>query len=189
MSLAQLIRERRSIRKFSPLPVSQDLVMTLLQKAEQLCPYDGEARWRYLYAGTPEARERLADYMIEGAMDNKFARLALGMLADSFRKRVVDAQANVIVMARTDADPVVNDEIYGTVCRILQNFQLLGWEQRLGMVWITEPAIQNERFFKRIGLQDGERFVGLLQIGYFDKVPKGRARTPAEKYWTEFDNH
>ncbi|RXZ80334.1 hypothetical protein EBB07_19450 [Paenibacillaceae bacterium] len=186
MSLEHLVRQRRSIRKFNNLPVSQDLIITLLQKAEQLCPYDGEARWRYVYAGTPEARERLADYLIAKFQENKMARLVLGKLSESFHKRFVEVPANVIVIADTNSDPIKHDENYGTVCRIIQNFQLLGWEERLGMVWITEPQIQNELFYKRISVQEGERFVGLLQIGYFDKVPKGRARTPAERNWTEF---
>jgi Nitroreductase len=188
MSLEQLIRERRSIRKFNGMPVPQDLVKRLLHKAEQLCSYDGEARWRYVYAGTPEARERLADYMIEKFQENKIVKLALGMLTESFHKRFVEVPANLIVFAKTDSDPIIHESSYGTVCRIMQNFQLLGWEERLGMVWITEPAIQSELFFKRVGLQEDERFVGILQIGYFDKAPKGRARTAAERSWTEFVN-
>jgi len=185
MSLETLIRERRSIRKFNELPVSEDLVKTLLQKAEQLCPYDGEAQWRYVYAGTLEARERLSGYISEKIMESRIAKLALGKVIESYQKRFLAIPAYVIAIAKTDPDPVRNDEIYGTLCRILQNFQLLAWEQSLGMVWITEPVIQNELFYHRIGLQEGERFVGMLQIGYFDKVPKARARTPAERYWTD----
>jgi nitroreductase len=185
MSLEQLIRERRSIRKFNDKPVSQDLIIKLLHKAEQLCSYDGEARWRYVYAGTIEERERLADYVVGRFQENKIVKLVLGKLTESIHKRTAEVPANLIVFANTDSDPIIHDQNFGTVCRIMQNFQLLGWEERLGMVWITEPMMQNEAFFKGIGLQEDERFVGILQIGYFDKAPKGRTRTPAERNWTE----
>jgi nitroreductase len=190
MSLEQLIRERRTIRKFNASPVSQKLVMELLLKAEQLCLYEGEARWRYVYAGTPEAREKLASYVSEKIMDSKMARLTLNKLMKSFHKRFMEAPANIIAVVKTDPDPIKKKEAYGTLCRILQNFQLLAWEQRLGMVWITGPApfIQSEQFHKRIGLQKDEQFVGLLQIGYFDKVPKGRTRTHAERLWTAIES-
>ncbi|MFB4261324.1 nitroreductase family protein [Shouchella clausii] len=190
MSLEQLIHERRTIRKFNASPVSQKLVMELLLKAEQLCPYEGEARWRYVYAATPEAREKLASYVSEKIMDSKMARLTLNKLMKSFHKRFTEAPANIIAVVKTDPDPIKKKEAYGTLCRILQNFQLLAWEQRLGMVWITGPSsfIQSEQFHKRIGLQEDEQFVGLLQIGYFDKIPKGRTRTPAERLWTAVES-
>ncbi|PWV99467.1 nitroreductase [Paenibacillus cellulosilyticus] len=186
MQLEQLIRERRSIRKYNNLPVSQDLIIKLLQQAERLCSYDGEARWRYVYVGTPEARERLADYMVEKLQDNKIVKLVLSKVTDALHKRVLEVPASLIVIAKTDSNPIIHDQTYGAVCRIMQNLQLLGWEERIGMVWITDPMIQNERFYKRIGLQEGERFVGIVQMGYFDKAPKGRSRTPAERNWTEF---
>jgi len=185
MSWEKTIRERRSIRKFNSDPVTEEQIAALFREAEGLCPYDGQARWRYLYAGTEEARRRLADYLLEKVLDSKMARLVPGKLIEVYRKRFMEAQANVVVIAEKDDDPLKHDENYGTVCRILQNAQLLGWKRKLGMIWVTESYIQNETFFARIGLQASERFVGVLQIGYFDKTPKGKSRTPAERFWTD----
>jgi len=185
VNLEDLIRERRSIRRrYKNLHVSQELVKALLQRAEQLCPYEGEKRWRYVYVGTPEARNQLTDYMFEKMADTKMARLMPGKLIESLKKRYAEVPATLIIIAETDPDSHKRDEIYGTICSIMQNFQLLGWEQRLGMLWNTESYIQNELFFKRIGIREKERFVGLLHIGYFHKTPRGRSRTPAERKWT-----
>lgn len=185
MSLANLIEERRSIRRrYKNLLVSQELVMALLQRAEQLCPYEGETRWRYVYAGTPEAQNQLVDYMFEEMLDTKMGRLMPGKLIESLKRRYIQVPATLIVIAETDPDSHKRDAIYGTVCSIMQNFQLLGWERQLGMLWNTESYLQNEIFFKRIGIRENERFVGLLHIGYFDKAPRGRSRTPAEQKWT-----
>jgi len=184
MSLANLIRERRSIRKNNSLPVPQELIMTLLQRAEQLCPYEGEARWRYVYAGTREAKERLVDYMCAKLLENKMSKLIPAKLIASLKNRYIQVPAQLVVIAETDPDRVKNDEIYGTVCSIIQNLQLLGWERQLGMLWGTESLFQNDLFYNGIGLREGERFVGVFMIGYYDKAPRGRSRTPAERKWS-----
>lgn len=187
MSLAELIRERRSIRRFNELPVAEKLVVELLEKATQLYCSDTAVRWRYVFAGNPEARVRLAEYMLGKMKESKLGRLVPNKMMDVFKKRLEQVPANLIVIAETDPDRRIANENFAAVCSILQIFQLLGWERKLGMLWDTEPLIQNELFFKRIGVRDGERFVGILHLGYFDKIPKGRARTPAEKKWTVFD--
>ncbi|MDO3410393.1 nitroreductase family protein [Saccharibacillus sp. CPCC 101409] len=184
MELEQTIRERRSIRKFNPAPVARDKIVELMREAERLCVRDEEEpQRRYLYAGTPDARKRLADYLTEKIEDNKVAKLALGKLIGTFHKRFMEPAANIIVIAKKGKNPAEGARNYGTACRIMQSFQLLAWREKIGMVWITEPFVLNERFFDRIGLRADERFVGLLQIGHFDKAPRGRGRTPAERYW------
>ncbi|MBP1990175.1 nitroreductase family protein [Paenibacillus eucommiae] len=184
MGLTELVRERRSIRKFNHLPVSQELVVELLEKATQLYHLEEAARWRYVYAGTPEARERLSDYMLEKMKENKLVKLVPDKMMGIIKKRFTEIPANLIVIAETDPDRRKSDENYAAVCSIMQIFQLLGWERGLGMLWDTERTIQNELFYQRIGVREGERFVGILHLGYFDKVPRGRGRTPAEKKWT-----
>jgi nitroreductase len=186
MSLVHLIRERRSIRRFSNLPVSQELVMELLKKATQLYEHEEIARWRYIYVGTPESRQRLADFILTKMRENKLIKLVPNKMMDAIMKRMAEIPANLIVVAETDPDPRINDENYAAICSIMQNFQLLGWEQQLGMIWDTERMIQNELFYKRIGVQEGERLVGIFHIGYFEKAPRGRGRTAAEKKWTVF---
>lgn len=186
MSLTALIRERRSIRKFNDVPVSQGLVFELLEQAERLYDPAEKVSLRYIYAGTPDSRNRLVDYMMEPMTASRLGKLIPDKMLGIFKKRFVDIPAHVIVIAETAADRRRSDQNYADVCSIIQNFQLLGWERRLGMLWDTESIIQNEIFFKRIGIGEGERFVGILHIGYFDKTPKGRARTLAEKKWTVF---
>ncbi|MBW7458039.1 nitroreductase family protein [Paenibacillus sepulcri] len=184
MSLSQLVRERRSIRKFNKLPVSQELIVELLEKATELYEPGEASSWRFIYAGTPESRQRLADYMISKMKENKLVKLVPNKMMDSIAKRLAEVPASLIVVAETDPDRRKNDEIYAGASSIMQIFQLLGWERGLGMLWDTERLIQNELFFSRIGIHEGERLVGILHMGYFDKAPKGRGRTAAEKKWT-----
>lgn len=181
MDFSQTILERRTIRKFNASPVSRELVAALINEAAELYECEGTPRWRCIYAGTPESRERLADYMMAKMLDSKLGKLIPAKL---IAKRVTDIPAHLIVVAESGADPRQSDENYAAACSIMQTLQLLAWERGLGALWDTEPFLQSESFFTRIGVREGERFVGILHMGYFDKAPKGRKRTPAEQKWT-----
>ncbi|MHA6534696.1 nitroreductase family protein [Paenibacillus sp. BAC0078] len=186
MSLASLIRERRTIRKFNQTPVAEELVAELLNAAAGLFPASDTVIWRCLYAGTSESRTRLADYILEQMTGSRLGKWIPGKMIELFKKRFIDIPGHVVVIAGTGPDRRASDQNYAAVCSILQNFQLLGWERQLGMLWDTEPMMQSEEFFKRIGVRENERFVGIIHLGYFDKVPRGRARTTAEKKWTVY---
>lgn len=181
MDFSQTIRERRTIRKFNASPVSRELVVALINEAAELYESEGTPQWRCIYAGTPESRERLADYMMAKMLDSRLGKLVPTKL---IAKRVTDIPAHLIVVAESGADQRQSDENYAAACSIMQTLQLLAWERGLGALWDTEPFVQSESFLARIGVREGERFVGILHMGYFDKVPKGRKRTPAEQRWT-----
>ncbi|KOP68116.1 hypothetical protein AMS62_24860 [Bacillus sp. FJAT-18019] len=189
MNLSELIRERRSIRKSNSRPVEQELVVELLSSAARLQPPIDAGSWRVVYAGTPEANKRLVDCMLAQMSQSKLGKLIPGKLLDVFKKRFTDIPAHVIVMSTVGPDRLTNDRNYASVCGMMQNFQLLGWERGLGMLWDTESIIQHEGFFKGIGLREDERFVGILHLGYYDKAPRSRKRTPAEQKWTVFQGH
>lgn len=70
-------------------------------------------------------------------------------------------------------------EAHGAASAFIQNFQLLAWEQGIGVVWKTSAFLYEPDFCRRIGVQDDEYIVGYLQAGYYEAkaVPKAKART------------
>ncbi|MEF7440864.1 nitroreductase family protein [Paenibacillus lautus] len=184
MNIPQTIRERRTIRRFNTTPVSPELVVSLLNDAVNLYEDKGMPRWRCLFAGTPESRHRLVESMMTKMKENRFVKLMPPKMIDFFIKRVTDIPAHLIFIAESASDRRQSDVNYAAVCSVMQNFQLLGWERGLGALWDTDPMFQSESFLAGIGLQEGERFAGILHIGYFDKAPRARRRTPAEQKWT-----
>ncbi|MGZ7444193.1 nitroreductase family protein [Paenibacillus sp. TH7-28] len=184
MISSKTIRERRTIRNFNVSPVSRELVESLLKQAAELYESDGNPRWRCVYIGTPESRRRLVECMLAKTRESMFGKLIPPKMLDILSRRVADIPGHLIVVAEPGADEQESDENYAAACGIMQNFQLLGWELGLGMLWDTDPLFQSELFFTEIGLREGERFAGILHMGYFDKAPRARKRTPAEQKWT-----
>ncbi len=122
--------------------------------------------------------------MLAKIKESRFGKFIPDRMTDFFSKQAAEIPAQLAFITESANTRRQSDENYAAVCSIMQNFQLLGWEQGLGMLWYTDPQIMSETFFKEIGLQNGERFAGILSIGYFEKVPRARKRTPAEQKWT-----
>ncbi|WP_198042678.1 nitroreductase family protein [Oceanobacillus sp. AG] len=185
MNLPKTITERRSIRKYNGIPVEQELIISLLYKAANLHGNEETPKWRCIYYGTYESRQRLAVNITAKLKESKLGKIVLNKMIDFLTKKVAETPVNLVFIAESANNQQQSDKNYASVCSVMQNFQLLGWEKGLGMLWYTDPIIQGESFFKEIGLQEGERFAGILNIGYFDKMPRGRRRrTSAEQKWT-----
>jgi nitroreductase len=184
MNMSQTIRERRTIRKFKNTPIAQEQIVSLLKEAAGLYEAEGTPHWRCLYIGTPESREKLAEYMLARVKESSLGKLLPSPMTNFLKKQAIDIPVHVIFIAEAADTQQQRDINYAAVCSIIQNVQLLGWEQGLGMLWYTDPMICGESFYKKIGLREGERCAGVLEIGFFEKTPKARNRTPAEKNWT-----
>ncbi|WP_163857159.1 nitroreductase family protein [Paenibacillus elgii] len=180
MSIAQTIRERRSIRAFNRTPVPQDLVLQLLNDAVWAPNHGLREPWRFIYVGSAEGREKLAALTLEASAHLKRVKLLPSKLKEVMRKKLAEIPANLIVVMTEDKNEHKRDEDFAAVCCLMQNMQLLGWEQKLGMIWSTVDFIRSPVFRSGLGVREGERIVGILHMGFFDKIPKPKTRTPAE---------
>jgi len=184
LDFSKAIKERRSIRKFTAIPIEQELIISLLNNAVSLYESEKTPHWRCVHFNTLDSRQRLANSMVAKVKESRLGKLIPSPMTDFFAKQLSNTPANLVFIAEAADNKQQSDENYAAVCSIMQNFQLLGWEQSLGMLWYTDPVIQSESFFKEIGLRKGERFAGILHIGHFEKTPRSwRKRTLAEKKW------
>ncbi|MFC3800879.1 nitroreductase family protein [Cohnella sp. GCM10012308] len=190
MNMSRTIRERRSIRRYSARPVTQEMIESLLNQAARLYQAEGEgaSHWRSICYSTPEARHRLADSMIAKMKGSTLGKLLPGKMLDLMKKQVTETPAQLVFIAESGSTQRQSDENYAAACSIMQNVQLLGWELGLGMLWYTDPMLNSAAFEREIGLGEGERFAGILSIGFYEKVPRARKRTPAEHKWTAIED-
>jgi len=186
VNVAKTIAERRTIRKFKDEPVPFELLNTLLKEASSLWKSEEQAHWRCVYYDSAASRLRLAESMFAKVTGSPLGKMIPSKLTEFLTKSVLSTPAHLVFIAESAASRRQRDENYAAVCSIMQNLQLLGWENGLGMLWYTDPMLINPSFFNEIGLKVGEKFAGILNIGYFDRPPKARKRTPAKQNWTEF---
>ncbi|MBA2942834.1 nitroreductase [Paenibacillus sp. CGMCC 1.16610] len=179
--IAKVIKSRRTIRTFKDTPVSDELLLELLNVAIWAPNHENRQPWRFLlYKG--EGRVALADAMLETYSDEE--REQYGKRK---REYFLEVPVHLIVVLKEDRRQKQWDEDYAAACALIQNFQLAAWEQGLGVVWKTNHYNYEANFREAIGIQPEEKIVGVLHIGYPEIIPPEQKRTPAEELLTIID--
>ncbi|MCM3338419.1 nitroreductase [Paenibacillus sp. MER TA 81-3] len=182
MSIASIIRERRSIHEFNDKPVDRSLVLRLLDDAVWAPNHGLREPWRFIYA-EGEGKSKLVNGLMT-ILDKTKLKGATDEQKQKFLNHLNNVPAYLIVVMPEDPRPAIWEEDLEAVSCLIQNFQLLGWEEGIGMLWHTGDYIYNKKFRELAGVNPGEKIVGVLRLGYFDEAPKARPRTAAEELFT-----
>ncbi|MGD6780268.1 nitroreductase family protein [Sutcliffiella horikoshii] len=179
-SLAQIIRDRRSIKAgYSNKEVTQETVLELLDDAVWAPNHGLREPWRFIFVSSSEKNgfvEKLVKTFPQEMQENR-------------RNYFNQPAAFLIVVMEEDPRQKQWEENFGAVSCLIQNFQLLAWEKKLGVVWKTNPHIYDPKVHKILGVQPGEKIAGFLHMGYFEQVPPKRERKSAESKLTVFKNN
>ncbi|MBO1005090.1 nitroreductase family protein [Pseudogracilibacillus auburnensis] len=178
-SLEEVIKERTSVKTgYLDKEVSKELVLSLLESAVWAPTHGVREPWRYIFV-SGDRREAFIEAVL--SCRDKSQR-------ETVRRSLEDVPAFLIVVMNADPRQKFWEEDFAATACMLQNFQLLAWEKELGTVWRTPIHIHDPRFHEAVGVKSGEKVVGVLSMGYFDKEiveRKVRRRTnPAEKMST-----
>lgn len=179
--LAELIMARRSIRVFKPDPVRREEIVGLLNVAVWAPNHGNRQPWRFILV-MDEAREAFADAVLQTYTAEE--REKVGTQRHAYLSGV---PAQLIVLQQEDSRSKQREEDFGAVCCLIHNFQLAAWERGIGVVWKTNPYIHDPRFRTAMGVQPGEKVIGVLLVGYAEAVPPARPREAAESKLTVMD--
>lgn len=174
MTLTELIKERRSIQLYQDRPVDINQLKEMLDTAVWVPNHKMTEPWRFVIVHG-ESVKKVAE------LNRKFS--ATGS-SDEDRKRngekayqkIMDVPVLLMVIMDENPIPKLREEDYASTSCLIQNFSLLAWEKGIGMIWKTGALTIQPDFRELIGVKRGEKVVGMLQIGYPEKVPKARSR-------------
>ncbi|TRY25873.1 nitroreductase [Brevibacillus sp. LEMMJ03] len=180
-SIAKIIRERRTIRSFTNEPVTKELIIDLLNDAVWAPTHGLRQPWRFLFVSTDE-KERFIEYLLQAFPNDQQDKMRTYFHAQ--------ASAFLIVIMSEDPRPKQWEEDFAASAAMIQNFQLLAWERKLGVVWKTNNHNWDPKVRQLLGVKPGEKIVGFLHLGFFDseQIPEPKPRTPAEEKLTLFEN-
>jgi nitroreductase len=179
-SIADIVRERTSIKKgFLNKEISREQILSLLEDAVWAPTHGVREPWRFIFI-SGERKEAFIGEVLKCVEPAKH---------ESTRNKLQDVPAFLVTVVNEDPRQKIRDEDFAAACCLLQNFQLLAWEKEIGVCWKTPAYIHDPRFREALAVKPGEKIVGIMQVGYFDKdivAKRSRNRTnPAEK-WTDF---
>ena len=135
--------------------------------------------WRFI-AFMDEGKKQLVQLLKRDKERGKMAK----PMKQAKIEHLLSIPAYVVVIMPVDPRPMVFEEDFAAVSACIQNFQLAAWERGIGMLWNTDSAIYSPEFHEQLGVERGEKIVGIMQLGYPDFTPKAQERTPIEEKLT-----
>ncbi|WP_087974451.1 nitroreductase family protein [Oceanobacillus rekensis] len=175
--LARVIRERRAIKKgYNNKKVTEEKVLELLEDAIWAPTHGLRQPWRFLFVD----EDQLAD----------FAKTIASTYPEERQKNREDYlnEPNAILVVIMDEPEVPKqwEDNYGATASLIQNFWLLAWEEKLGVVWKTNPHNYDPKVKELLHIQEDEKIIGFLHLGYFDEQPATNERISVKDKFTTF---
>ena len=180
----QAIETRRSIRKFKPDSVPQELIRQALEAARIAPSSKNDQPWKFLVLG-PESKARALDAMDKGIrarMDRDENRQLLAGAAHTLRI-MRTAPAVILLVNPLSGNPrgeisgmdhvmeMLNGVSHGAA---VENFILEAESLGLGTLWIGFTIMAYEEITEAMGIEG--QLTGALAVGFPDEQPDPRPR-------------
>jgi nitroreductase len=169
MEVDEAIRTRRTHKAYRPEPVPREILDELFELARWAPNHNLTNPWRFRVVG-PGALERLK----EAAGPESAAKLDR-------------APTLVVCSCALTGEPVQDEEdLHATACAA---FIVLLAAHARGLVgyWRTPAVLREAPGLAAVGVPEGERFVGLLHLGYGVQQQRPPEREPAAAVVTYLD--
>lgn len=183
LSVREAIIGRRSIKKFNGQPVDREDLMNIIDDAVWAPNHKNREPWRLVVACGEEIfslHELLRDTAIP-----RWKELSEETLEKQMQKYTLPG-AYVFVIVPEDVRQKQRLEDYAAASMFIQNIQLLAWDYGIGSCWKTPDFLDAPEFRKALDVYPGERIISMLQLGYFDDLPKGVERKKSDEIVTIF---
>lgn len=183
LSVKEAILQRRSIKKFNGQPVDRQDLLEIIDDAVWAPNHGNREPWRIVMACGKELfklHDLLRDLTIPKWQDLSTEELAKQM--DKF----TSPGGYVFVIVPEDARQKERLEDFAAASTFIQNIQLLAWDKGIGSCWKTPPFLDVPKFRDALGAKPGERVIAMLQLGYFDELPKAKERKTSGEIVTIF---
>ncbi len=180
-----LIRQRRSIfpNTYNDRPISDEVLHEILENANWAPTHRKTEPWRFkVFRG--EALQNLSDYLGNWYRDNtpedKFSEMKLKKTVE---KPLRSACVIVICMQRDPAESLPEWEEVAAVACAVQNIWLTCTAYGIGSYWSSPRSIIEADEW--LGLQPGERCLGLFYMGHHDlgEIPSTRGPIEEKVEW------
>jgi len=165
-NLFEIIKGRRSVRKFKPDPVPEEELREILEAATWAPSAGNTQEWRFIVVRDPGLKRELA----AAAMEQRFlseAPVVAVVCADLERIRRAYGERGVNVYALQDTAAAT------------QNLLLAAHAKGLGACWVG--AFSEVQVREALGLGQMMRPLALVPLGYPAQTPSPRPRRPLEE--------
>ena len=186
MHVADAIRERRSIKRFTNAPVSREQIESLLSAAVLAPNHRLTEPWRFYVLG-PAAREAygrvLGGRKAKKIEDPAAAQATVENVAQEHRA----LPAMIAVAIALNASPEIVEEDHAAAMMGIENLSLLAVAMGLGTHIKTGAVMADASARAAVGVRDDERIVAIVNVGVPAgmPVPKPRGSAASRTIWVD----
>ena len=183
LSVREAIIGRRSIKKFNGQPVDREVLQQIIDDAVWAPNHKNREPWRLVVACGKEIFE--LHQLLRDIAIPKWKELSEDVLEKQMQKFTLPG-AYAFVIVPEDVRQKQRLEDYAAASMFIQNIQLLAWDYGIGSCWKTPDFLDAPEFREALGVKSGERIISMLQMGYFDDIPKSAERKKSDEIVTFF---
>jgi len=179
-SVAQLLRERRTINDFKAEVPPMETILQAVEVARWAPNHKMTEPWRFQILG-PQTQAKIVD------LNSELVAASKGVEAGEKKRERWSRIPGWIAVSSLIAgdDELRTKENYAATCCAVQNLSLFLWSEGIGVKWTTGPVTRDPRVYEILGKSpEQEDIVGVLWYGYPEKVPQTRRR-PVNEICTE----
>jgi nitroreductase len=167
--ILDLIRARRSVRRYKPDPVSEDLVQKVLEAGRWAPSGANTQPWEFIVVQDVSLRAAMAQLLIEDrerlkGYDPNFPGTGVNYLKDVPVMIVVCADPRFINFYPLGARREVI--FYFSIAAAIENMFLAAWALGLGTAWLTIRDGSEEALRQLLGIPRGLEVHAVMPIGY-----------------------
>lgn len=158
MNLLELIKSRRSVRKYKTQIPADTVIQSILEAGRWAPSGLNNQPWRFLVIKDPAARKKLASFSAYG--------------------RIIEEAPLVIVICLHLKDSYHREKDFMAIGACIQNMLLKIHELGLGACWLGEILNRKDEVAHCLRLPKGLELAAVISLGYPDGTTKATKRKP-----------
>ncbi|MFW6160289.1 MAG: nitroreductase family protein [Acidobacteriota bacterium] len=164
MSVLDIIRDRRSIRKYKETPIPTDVLNRVLEAGRMAPSGKNLQPWKFIVVKDPETKQKLAEASVRQYF---MAKAPVILVACGFPDNCYAKMGRYMKSWPVD------------VAIAAEHMMLQAWEEGLGTCWIG--AFEEEAVKMILGVPEEVKVLALTPLGYPDEDPPRKRRKPLEE--------
>jgi nitroreductase len=172
MELFDIIRTRRSIRKYRPDPVPDADIITILQAANMAPSAMNHKPWEFIVVRGEKLEELKGSFarVIERVQETRGENLPAEVIR--FCQTYGNAPAAIVVLCTRSDHPNFQRAYLESASAAMENLILAATALGLGTCWMTGPLEDEPALREILEIPENHTLVSITPIGYPDEQPE-----------------
>ena len=189
------IKERRSIRKYSPRPVSTEILSEILEAARWAPSAHNAQPWRFIVLIDTSLKQELSEAMANAWTADMTEDGTPSETRENTSKASVErfTRAPVLIVACLTMKDMIKyadesrqkserDLAVQSLGAAIQNMLLVAHSKNLGACWFCAPIFCKDTVRKVLKIPEDAEPQALIALGYPSEKPRAPYRKPLENY-------